>query len=128
MGEDEYGAKVASAVILAIVVYHEHDLPFEYVAVVHEAARHALEVLARLNLFELSPEKRGSWGLDPCHGSWIRERHPSPAVFCALAPLCFVGEGMGALYGVAADVNVDGGKLIRRSQTNGCGMVDERGF
>lgn len=85
-----------TAVIFAIVVNHEHDLPFEYVAVVDEAAGHALEVLARLDLFELSPEERGSWGLDPCHGRGF-VRHLPRAVFCALAPLCCVGEGIGAL-------------------------------
>lgn len=43
-----------TTVVFAVIVYHEHYLPFEYVAVVDETARDAGEIFAGVDLFELA--------------------------------------------------------------------------
>lgn len=45
-----------TAVVLAIVRYHEHDLPFHDI-VVYQSATYARDVLVALHLFELATQK-----------------------------------------------------------------------
>lgn len=51
-----------TAVVFAVIVDHKHNLPFEYIAVLDQAARDSRQVLAFLNLLELAPQEGGGGG------------------------------------------------------------------
>lgn len=54
--------KGRTAIVFAVVVYHEHHLPLKDVIVVDEAARDARQVLALLDLLELPLQQRSGRG------------------------------------------------------------------
>lgn len=59
VGTDGGGRGIRTAVVLAVIADHQHDLPLENVAVAHEPARDARYVLAALHLPQLPAEQRG---------------------------------------------------------------------
>lgn len=64
-----------TAVVFAIIRYHEHHLPLKDVAIVDETARDTRKVLVALHLLQLSSEQtcstRFGWWWSHCgRGSW----------------------------------------------------------